>query len=142
MRRWMLGALVALLMVGPAQVHAQASEDALAPFIGKYTDTPGGERQNVYITTRGGVILTWYFGGVCGVHPYPCDPPSGTIGNVPGGMATAAIWRIDGSELVGDVLSTTQADWIDTGPIRVLLLSDGKLGLRQNDTVRVFDRVR
>lgn len=142
MRRSLVAALLALTLL-TAPVEAQVSDDGLAPFIGKYTDTPGSERFNVYITKSSGVIMTWHFGTGCAVNPaFPCDPSSPSMGNEPGGIATAAIWRIEGSELVGDVLSTNQPDWVAPGPIRVMLLSDGKLGVRQNDTVRIFDRVR
>lgn len=142
MRRVLLAVVIASIVTAwPAQ--AQVSQDGLAPFVGKYTDTPGLERNNVYITSSSALIMTWHFGTGCAVNPaFPCDPANTPMGNLPGGMATAVLWRAEGGELVGDVLSTNQADWVDTGPIRVMLFSDGKIGVRQNDTVRVFDRVR
>lgn len=141
MRRSLVAALIALVLL-TVPVQAQVSEDALAPFVGKFTDAAGGGRFNVYITTGSGLIATWYFGSGCMVSAFPCDPASGSIGNIPGGHATAALWRIEGGELIGDVLSTEQASVMSPGPIRVILLGDGKLGLRQGDNIRVLDRVR
>lgn len=141
MRRSLAAVLLALVLLAlPAQ--AQVDEDGLKPFIGKYAEFPGDNRFNVYITSSSGLIVTWYFGPGCMVFPFPCDPANASIGNLPGGQATAAIWRIEGGELVGSVLSTNQTTVIDSGEIRVIPLSDGKVGLRQGNNIRVLSRER
>lgn len=142
MRRGLLLALAALVFLA-VPAHAQVSEADLTPFVGRYTVSGTGERQHAYISSNSGMILTWYYGTGCHIDPTPpCDyrNPSGP-GSSPGGKATAAFWTRDGDSLIGTVLSTNQPDWIAVGPISVMLLSDGKLGVRQNDIIRVFDRV-
>lgn len=141
MRRSMAAALMALMMLAPP-VEAQVASDALTPYVGKYTETPGGGRFNAYVTTTSGLLATWYFGGGCSVNPFPCDPSNGSVGNMPGGLATAALWRMQDGELIGDVLSTNQADVVDIGPIRARFTVDSQLILIQGEKTRVLDRVR
>lgn len=143
MRRLLFGVMVALVVALPTQAQAQVSPEQLSPIIGKYTETASGGRFNAYVTTTSGLIATWYFGGGCHVNPFPCDPPNpGGLGNSPGGQAVAALWREDGKEFVGDVISTNQAGVLDTGPIRVRFSLDGQLILIQGEVTRVLDRAR
>jgi hypothetical protein len=144
MRRRLLIALLCavLLVVQPTTSGAQVPEDALEPFIGKYTDTFGGERFNVYITPKSALIATWYFGSGCHVSPYPCDPPNAPIGNLPGGKATAVLWRAEDGTLIGDVLSTDQGEFFPGEAVQIRLLVNRGIELRVGEKGWVLDRVR
>lgn len=140
MRRSLVAAILVLLLLSwPAQ--AQVSEDALAPFIGKYGDGTG--RHDAYITKSSGLIMTWYFGTGCAVDPhYPCDPANAQVGNVPGGMATVALWSAENGDLIGTVISTESPGLLDIGPLRVVRVDDQTIEIRQGETRQVFTRVR
>lgn len=141
MPRSLVAALLAVVLLA-IPVQAQVPDDALTPFVGKYTDAGGGGRFNVYITPKSALIATWYFGSGCHVSPYPCDPPAGSIGNVPGGHATAVLWRVSDDTLTGDVLSTEQADFFPGELLTVKPLPNRGIELHVGEKTWTLDRVR
>src|SRR5439155_1395846 len=88
--------------------------------------TDGAERFNVSISANSGLIATGRTGTACTTDRVSaCDPIDPQASPMPGGMATAALWRIEhdafGDVIVGDVLSTTDRNAVEIGPIHVRL---------------------
>lgn len=142
MRRGLLLGLIAMMfLAGPA--NAQVSEVDLAPFVGSYTDAPGHDRRTIYVTSESGMIARWHYGTGCHIDPKPpCDPPGPFGFLTPGGLATAALWRREGDQLIGTVLSTNQASYLEAAPVRITLIAPDVIEVRQGERAMTFERVK
>jgi hypothetical protein len=140
MRQSLLALLGALMLsAAPLSAHAQVADSDLAPFVGSYYGERGTAGFGVAISAKSGLNASWYFEKICSdTNFFPCNPrwtdqSNGAI--VPGGQATAALWRAEDGVLIGDLLSSNDPDTtgMRPGPVRVTKLPNGGIILDIGD---------
>ena len=125
-----IASLLVLLafLASPSRVSAQPAPEELAPYVGDW------DRHGFYITVRddGSSEVIWRVYQWCGPGvPEPCDSIVNNNRLVSGGRGEIAFGGVDADGAHGEVLWSTQPEFLVPGGVTLSLLPHGMAVLRQ-----------